>query len=202
MNFPSKLVENAVEAFSKLPGIGKKTALRLVLFVLRSDRSLAEELSKTVSTLRKEIKYCSICHNISDHDICSICSSTGRDKGIICVVQDCRDVLAIENIGQYNGLYHVLGGVIAPLDGIGPEDLEIDSLFKRIESGETLELVFALNSTFEADTTAFYISKKIGDGKIKISALARGIPVGGELEYADELTLARSFALRTAYKPG
>jgi recombination protein RecR len=202
MNFPSKLVENAVEAFAKLPGIGKKTALRLVLFILKSDKSIAEELSVAITRLRKEIKYCSICHNISDNEICSICSSAGRDQGIICVVQDSRDVLAIENIGQYRGLFHVLGGVISPLDGIGPEDLEIDSLFKRLESGDTHELVFALNSTIEADTTAFFISKKLGDRKIKISALARGIPVGGELEYADELTLARSFVLRTAYKPG
>ena len=161
MNFPSKLVENAVDAFSKLPGIGKKTALRLVLFVLRSDVSLAEEISRAILKLRKEIKYCSVCHNISDNEVCSICESTGRDKTIICVVQDSRDVLAIENIGQYNGLYHVLGGVISPLDGIGPEDLEIDSLFKRLGSDEIAELVFALNSTIEADTTAFFISKKM-----------------------------------------
>ncbi len=202
MNFPSKLVGNAVDAFSKLPGIGKKTALRLVLFLLKQDKETSLEIAEAIKRLREDIKYCKTCHNISDLDTCSICGSTGRDRNTLCVVQDTRDVLAIENTSQYHGLYHVLGGVISPIEGVGPENLNIDSLLARLDSGEIKELVFALNSTMEADTTAFYISKKIQDKSIRISALARGIPVGGELEYADELTLARSFSLRTEYKPG
>ncbi len=201
MNFPSKLVENAVEAFSRLPGIGKKTALRLVLYLLKQEESVSEEIAEAILKLRKETRYCTNCHNISDSEICNICSSTGRDKGLICVVQDSRDVLAIESTGQFNGVYHVLGGVIAPIEGIGPEELNIESLFKRIEKEKPRELVFALNSTMEADTTAFYISKKLLPSGIKISAIARGIPVGGELEYADELTLSRSISLRTPYNP-
>lgn len=201
MNFPSKLVENAVNAFSKLPGVGKKTALRLVLFLLRQDEAVSEELAEAILKLRKEIRYCSSCHNISDEEICSICSSTGRNRDLICVVQDSRDVLAIENTGQYNGLYHVLGGVIAPIEGIGPEDLNIETLLQRISEESHRELVFALSNTLEADTTAFYISKKLRDSEIKISAIARGIPIGGELEYADELTLSRSLSTRVPYNP-
>ncbi len=201
MNFPSKLVENAVNAFSKLPGVGKKTALRLVLFLLRQDEAVSEELAEAILKLRKEIRYCSICHNISDEEICSICSSTGRNRDLICVVQDSRDVLAIENTGQYNGLYHVLGGVIAPIEGIGPEDLNIETLLQRISEENPKELVFALSNTLEADTTAFYISKKLRDSEIRISAIARGIPIGGELEYADELTLSRSLSTRVPYNP-
>lgn len=201
MNFPSKLVENAVNAFSKLPGVGKKTALRLVLFLLRQDEAVSEELAEAILKLRKEIRYCSSCHNISDEEICSICSSTGRNRDLICVVQDSRDVLAIENTGQYNGLYHVLGGVIAPIEGIGPEDLNIETLLQRISEENPKELVFALSNTLEADTTAFYISKKLRDSEIRISAIARGIPIGGELEYADELTLSRSLSTRVPYNP-
>ncbi len=201
MNFPSKLVENAVNAFSKLPGVGKKTALRLVLFLLRQDEAVSEELAEAILKLRKEIRYCSSCHNISDEEICSICSSTGRNRDLICVVQDSRDVLAIENTGQYNGLYHVLGGVIAPIEGIGPEDLNIETLLQRISEESPRELVFALSNTLEADTTAFYISKKLRDSEIKISVIARGIPIGGELEYADELTLSRSLSTRVPYNP-
>ena len=200
MQYPSKLIESAVEAISKLPGIGKKTALRLALHILKEDRSYAQGLSEALTQLRENIKYCKICHSISDNDTCNICASINRDQSLVCVVDDTNDILAIENTGQYSGVYHVLGGVISPVDGIGPSDLNISSLLKRIESGSVKEIILALSPTMEGDTTAFYLSKKIASFNIKLSTIARGIPIGGELEYADEITLGRSIQTRIAYK--
>lgn len=200
MEYPSKLVEVAVEEIAKLPGIGKKTALRLVLHLLKEDVEYAEGLSSAISELRKGIKYCETCHAISDDVICSICASKLRDKSVVCVVEETKDMLAIENTNQFRGTYHILGGVISPLDGIGPGDLKIDSLINRINSEEIKELILAINPTMEGDTTAFYISKKIKDLPVKMSTIARGIPVGGELEYADEVTLGRSILTRIDYQ--
>jgi len=203
MEFPSKLVEEAVNEISKLPGIGKKTALRLVLHLLKEEEETTALLSEALVNLRNKIKYCKDCHNIADQEICSICTSSRRIKSIICVVEDTRDVLAIENTSQYQGLYHVLGGVIAPVAGIGPSDLNIESLLKRVSNNENekvQEIIFALSPTMEGDTTAFYISKKLKDSNIKISTIARGIPIGGDLEYADEITLGRSIISRTVYE--
>lgn len=203
MNFPSKLIEDAVAEISRLPGIGKKTALRLALHLLKQKVNVTEELSQSLINLRKEIKYCSICHNVSDQEICSICSGIRRDRSIICVVEDIPDVLAIENTSQYNGLYHVLGGVISPIQGIGPDELKIDSLFGRIsnatEDQKVSEVILALPVTMEGDTTSFYITRKLKELGIKVSTIARGIPVGGELEYTDEVTLGRSILTRVNY---
>ncbi|WP_304516688.1 recombination mediator RecR [Cecembia rubra] len=202
MNFPSKLIENAVNEISKLPGIGKKTALRLALHLLKQKENFTEDLTAALTDLRKEVKYCQICHNISDTDICSICSSHRRDKSIICVVEDIPDVLAIENTAQYNGLYHVLGGVISPIQGIGPEDLKIEALIQRIaetESQKVTEVILALPATMEGDTTSFFITRKLKEFGIKVSTIARGIPIGGELEYTDEITLGRSILTRVNY---
>ncbi|MDO9553594.1 recombination mediator RecR [Rhodonellum sp.] len=203
MNFPSKLIENAVNEISRLPGIGKKTALRLALHLLKQRETVSETLAHSILTLRKEVKYCKVCHNISDSEICSICTGMKRDRSLICVVEDIPDVLAIENTSQYNGLYHVLGGVISPIQGIGPDELKIESLISRIiasPSDEKVEeVILALSTTMEGDTTSFYITRKLKTMGIKVSTIARGIPVGGELEYTDEVTLGRSILTRINY---
>ncbi|MGB5928885.1 MAG: recombination mediator RecR [Cyclobacteriaceae bacterium] len=202
MEFPSKLIEEAVNQIAKLPGIGKKTALRLALFLLKEDETVTEGLAQALTDLRTKIRYCTQCHVIADDDTCYICRSPRRDKGTVCVVQDSRDVMAIENTGQYQGLYHVLGGIISPLEGIGPGDIRIDSLIERVkeEGSEVKEIILSLSATMEGDTTAFYLSKKLKEYGLNISTIARGIPVGGELEYADEVTLGRSIVTRTNYK--
>jgi len=196
MIFSSSLLENAVNEFARLPGIGKKTALRLVLHLLKQDVADVARFSETVLQMRSEIQFCTRCHNISDAALCQICASPSRQKQLVCVVESIREVIAIESTQQYNGLYHVLGGVISPLDGIGPEQLTIDSLAKRVESEKIEELVFALSPTIQGDTTIYYIQKKLQKIPVKITTIARGIAFGGELEYADEMTLARSLANR------
>ena len=196
MIFSSSLLENAVNEFSKLPGIGKKTALRLVLHLLKKDIGEVKIFSDTILQMREGIHFCTRCHNIADKTICNICADRARDLSIICVVETIRDVIAIESTQQFNGLYHVLGGIISPLDGIGPDQLEIDSLVKRINEEKTEELIFALSPNIQGDTTIYYISKKIGNLPVKITTIARGIAFGGELEYADEMTLARSISNR------
>lgn len=201
MEFPSKLIAQAVDEMSRLPGVGKKTALRFVLYLLKESPETTKSLTGALSELRNNIQYCSVCHNISDHDICSICSNHRRDHSTICVVEDLRDVLAIENTSQYQGVYHVLGGVISPMDGVGPDDLKINHLIARIkESGEVKEIIFALSPTMEGDTTSFYLTKKLKDLNLRITTIARGVPIGGELEYTDEITLGRSIITRTDYK--
>jgi recombination protein RecR len=203
MQFSSSLLENAVNEFAKLPGIGKKTALRLVLHLLKEDSKVTGQFSEVIARMRMEIKFCHRCHNVADGDICSICSNSMRKQEIICVVESIRDVIAIESTQQYNGTYHVLGGVISPLDGIGPGQLTIESLVHRIEkdlpagqTGKTAELIFALNPNIQGDTTVYYIQKKLQPINIRITTIARGIAFGGELEYADEMTLARSLQNR------
>lgn len=202
MQFPSSLIENAVEEISKLPGIGKKTALRLVLHLLKNDISTSQALAKSITQLREEIQYCNQCHNISDGPQCNICANPRRQQTLICVVEDLPDVLAIENTNQYYGSYHVLGGIISPIDGIGPDDLNIESLVSRIsESTDPVEeVILALSPTMEGDTTAFYLTKKLQSFNIKVSAIARGVPIGGELEYADEITLGNSILRRRIYE--
>lgn len=202
MQFPSKLIEDAVNEISKLPGIGKKTALRLVLHILKSDKGEAVSLAESLVNLRTKTQYCKSCKNISDGEICSICSSHRRDRSLICVVEDIRDVLAIENTGQYTGLYHILGGIISPIEGVGPQDLHIESLIERIGAADTevKEVILALSPTMEGDTTAFYLTKKLKQHQVKISSISRGIPIGGELEYTDEITLGRSILSRIAYE--
>jgi recombination protein RecR len=198
--FPSKLLENAVSEFSKLPGIGRKTALRLVLHLLKQDADEVETFGKSLIQLRNEIKHCKICHNISDTDICHLCSQPGRTSEIICVVENIRDVMAIENTRQFNGLYHVLGGIISPMDGIGPSDLEINSLIERVRDGKVEEVILALSTTMEGDTTNFFIFKKLKGFNVRVSTLARGVSVGDELEYADEITLGRSIKNRMDFE--
>ncbi len=183
--YPSVLLENAVSEFSKLPGIGRKSALRLVLHLLKQNEEEVELFGNTLIRLKKEIKHCKVCHNIADTDICDICSNTNRDASIVCVVENIKDVMSIENTQQYKGLYHVLGGIISPMDGIGPADLEIDSLLKRVEKGIVSEIILALSPTMEGDTTNFYIFRKIASFPVKITTIARGISIGDELEYAD-----------------
>lgn len=204
MNFPSKLIEDAVVEISKLPGIGKKSALRLVLHLLKREETQTQLLADALVAMRTKTSYCRKCHNISDEELCQICSSPRREQQIICVVEDTRDVLAIENTAQYKGLYHVLGGIISPLMGVGPNDLNIDSLLKRIEQADenekVQEVILALSSTMEGDTTAFYLQKKLKAFPVKISTIARGIPIGGDLEYTDEVTLGRSILSRIAYE--
>jgi recombination protein RecR len=200
MNFSSKLLENAVAEFAKLPGVGQKTALRLVLHLLNQDKLEVERFSSTISKLRNEIQFCSVCHNISDQSVCEICTSHKRDHSTICVVEDTRDVMAIENTNQYNGVYHVLGGLISPMDGIGPSDLQVDTLVERLKANETKEIIFALSATMEGDTTLFYLHKRVKNFNITISTIARGIAFGGELEYVDEITLGRSIATRVPYE--
>ena len=200
MNFSSKLLENAVNEFSSLPGIGQKTALRLVLHLLNQPQSEVEKFGNSLLILKRDIRYCNECHNISDHELCQICSSVKRDKSLICVVEDTRDVMAIENTGQYQGGYHVMGGLISPMDGIGPSDLNIESLVKRVQAGGIKEVILALSATMEGDTTIFYLYKKLKDAGVSISTIARGIAFGGELEYVDEITLGRSIATRVPYE--
>lgn len=195
--FPSVLLEKAVGEFSKLPGVGRKTALRLVLHLLRQPTTVADRLAEAVRNVRHDIKYCSICHNISDTDICPICADPRRDATTVCVVENVQDVMAVENTQAYHGLYHVLGGIISPMDGIGPSDIEIDSLVHRVAEGHIKEVILALSSTMEGDTTNFYISRQLRNYPVKVTVIARGISVGNELEYTDEVTLGRSIVNRT-----
>ena len=199
-NYPSKMIEQAVEEISKLPGIGKKSALRLALHLLKRPEAQSLQLAHAVVQLRTETKYCPQCHMISDGDLCGICASHKRDESIICVVEDLRDVLAIENTGQFMGLYHVLGGIISPLTGISPGDLTIESLVARVASGKVSEVILGLSPTMEGDTTAFYLTKKLKEFPVKLSTIARGIPIGGDLEYTDEITLGRSIVGRVVYE--
>lgn len=199
MNYPSKLIENAVAEFKKLPGIGEKTALRLVLHLLNQDEQRVENFSETMIKLRKEIKECKTCFNLSDDAECAICTNILREKHIICVVENIRDIIAIESTGSYRGMYHVLGGVISPINGIGPEELNIASLVERVKAEDTQEVIMAISPTIEGDTTIFYISKMLQSYKVNVSMIARGVSFGGELEYTDELTLARSISARMPY---
>ena len=199
--YPSQLLERAVQEFAKLPGIGRKTALRLVLHLLRQEEEDVTLLTDAISKMKKEVKRCKVCHNISDSEVCPICSDPRRDSSMICVVENIQDVMAVENTQQFNGSYHVLGGVISPMDGIGPADLEIDSLVERVSEGDVKEVILALSSTMEGDTTNFYIFRKLAPYKdVKISIIARGISVGDELEYTDEVTLGRSILNRTVFE--
>lgn len=200
MEFPSKLLENLVYNISQLSGIGKRSALRIALEILRKPKEYSRDLSESIFDFKNDIKFCRECHNISDKDICDLCSSDSRDNLILCIVEDIRDVMAIENTNLYNGLYHVLGGVISPIEGIGPEDLKISSLESRINDRKVKEVIFALSATIEADTTSFYIYKILKKLNVKVSVLARGIPVGDQLEYTDEVTLARSIQNRLPYE--
>lgn len=198
--YPSQLFEKAVSEFSSLPGIGQKTALRLVLHMLRQTPDKVERFVRTLGDMRRDIKYCEVCHNISDTDLCPICSDPRRDKSTVCVVENVQDVMAIENTQQYNGLYHILGGIISPMDGIGPNDIEINSLVKRVEDGGIKEVILALSSTMEGDTTNFYIYRKLAGYDVNLSVIARGISVGDELEYTDEVTLGRSIIDRVPFE--
>lgn len=198
--YPSELLERAVAEFSKLPGIGRKTALRLVLWILRQDNSDVEQFAQALCQLKQEVKYCHICHNISDTETCPICSDERRDKSTVCVVENIQDVMAIENTQQFHGLYHVLGGIISPMDGMGPGDIEIDSLIRRVADGNVQEVILALSPTMEGDTTNFYIYRKLAAYNVKVSVIARGVAVGNELEYTDEVTLGRSIMNRTLFE--
>lgn len=200
MEFSSKLLENAVYEMSQLPGIGKRTALRLVLHLLKQPNEQTSRLSMALQNLREDIKFCTSCHNISDVALCEICANPKRDESVVCVVEDIRDVMAIENTNQFNGLYHVLGGKISPMEGVGPNDLTISSLVNKVKQGEIKELIFALSSTMEGDTTNFYIYKQIDGCNVSTSTIARGIAVGDELEYADEVTLGRSIINRIPFE--
>ena len=198
-NFASTLLENAVNEFAKLPGIGRKTALRLVLHLLRQDVATADSFGNAIIRLRHDIKYCHVCHNISDTDTCALCADPSRDGSTICVVENVREVMAVEATGQFHGLYHVLGGVISPMDGIGPADLEIESLVERVAAGGVKEIILALSATMEGDTTNFYIFRKLAPYDVHISMIARGVSIGDELEYTDEITLGRSIINRTPF---
>lgn len=198
--YPSKLLEDAVRELSRLPGIGKRTALRLALHLLREDPQASEALAGAILRLRQQIRYCKQCHNIADTDICPICSNSKRNQSVICVVEDSRDVLAIENTSQFNGIYHVLGGIISPVDGIGPHDLTIDSLERKVRNQGIGEVIFALPATIEGDTTNFYLFRRLQDYHIRFSIIARGVAIGDDLEYTDELTLGRSIINRTVYE--
>ena len=197
--YPSKLLNRAVEEFSHLPGIGRKTALRLVLHLLRQDEEVSDAFAEAVKTLRHEVKYCKVCHNICDEEVCDICSNPRRDSSTICVVENVQDVMAVENTQQYTGLYPVLGGVISPVDGVGPGNIEIQSLVDRVKAGGVGEVILALSPTMEGDTTNFYISRRLADTGVKLSVIARGVTVGDELEYTDEVTLGRSILNRTEF---
>ncbi|MCX8492053.1 MAG: recombination mediator RecR [Cyclobacteriaceae bacterium] len=200
MEFPSKLIEDAVNEVAKLPGIGKKTALRMVLHLIKENEHRTSALTEALNKLRSNIRFCKTCHNISDAEECVICKSNKRDKSIVCVVEDTQDVMAIENTGQFMGVYHVLGGVISPMNGIGPSEIKIDSLITRLTNGnEIKEIILALSPTMEGDTTNFYINRRLASFSVKITSIARGIPVGGDLEYADEITLGRSILGRTLF---
>ncbi len=198
--FPSKLLESAVNEFAKLPGIGRKTALRLVLHLLRQDVEEVNLFGESIIKLRNEVKHCKICNNISDNDICEICANPSRNHSIICVVESIKDVIAIENTHQYNGIYHVLGGIISPMDGIGPNDLKIDLLEENVTKGDVKEIIFALSTTMEGDITNFFLYKKLSKYDVIMSTIARGVSIGDELEYTDELTLGRSIVNRTPFE--
>ena len=200
MEFSSKLLENAVNEIAQLPGIGKRTALRLALHLLKQPKENTSHLTQALKDLREHINFCSSCHNLSDVPVCEICSNPARDDSLLCVVEDIRDVIAIENTGQFKGYYHVLGGIISPIDGVGPQDLNLDSLEQKVKEGKVKEIIFALSATTEADTTNFYIYKILAPYDVKTSAIARGIPVGDELEYTDEVTLGRSILKRVPYE--
>jgi len=197
--YPSKLLENAVDELSRLPGIGKRTALRLALHLLGEEEHRSKQLAESLLRLRSDIKYCSQCHSISDDNLCAVCSAANRERSSICVVEDIRDVMAIEKTSQYRGLYHVLGGIISPMEGIGPADLHINTLIKRVENGDVQEVIFALSPTVEGDTTNFYIYRQLSHTGVKVTSIARGIAVGDELEYADEVTLGRSILHRLPF---
>jgi recombination protein RecR len=199
MNFSSKLLEKSVDAFAGLPGIGRKTALRLALHLLKQDKSNTEQFTSAIAAMRNGIRDCKVCHNLSDEDVCAICADMRRDKSLICVVESMRDIMAIEETGQFRGLYHVLGGIISPIDGIGPSDLNIETLAQRVEKGGIKEVIMAISPTIEGETTIFYVSKKLQAYGTQVSAIARGVSFGGELEYADELTLGRSIVARVPY---
>ena len=199
MNFSSKTIENAVNALSGFPGVGKRSALRMVMHLLKRPKDEAENLSKVINKLKTELTQCTICCNISDTNVCSICNSVNRNRTLVCVVEDMMDVMAIENTGQYNGMYHVLGGLISPIDGVGPEELNIKELIARVENDSPEELIIALNANIEGDTTAFYLARKMQAFPIKISTISKGISVGSELEYTDEITLERSLTARVPY---
>ena len=199
MKYPSALLENAVNELATLPGVGRKTALRLALYMLRHDLSYTESFARALVELRRDVKYCRVCHNICDEDMCAICANPNRDHSLVCVVENIKEVMAIENTGQFKGVYHVLGGIISPMDGIGPNDLEIDSLVERVANGEIKEVILALSTTMEGDTTNFFIYRKLSPYSIKISVIARGVSIGDEIEYADEVTLGRSILNRTSF---
>ena len=197
--YPSTLLENAVDELSALPGVGRKTALRLSLYLLRREPEYAERLGTALQALRRDVKYCRTCHNICDTDLCDICADTSRDRSTVCVVENVKDVMTVENTAQFRGLYHVLGGIISPIDGIGPADLEIDSLVKRVAAGEVREVVLALSTTMEGDTTNFFIYRKLSAYPVRVTVIARGVSIGDELEYADEVTLGRSILNRVEF---
>ena len=199
-NYSSKLLEEAVEEFARLPGIGRKTALRLVLHLLKQEQREVEMFGETIIKIKREIVQCEKCHNISDTEVCEVCSNPRRDRTLVCVVEDIRDVMAIENTGHFRGLYHVLGGKISPMEGVGPQDLTIDSLVEKVRKGEVEELIFALSATMEGDTTNFYMSRQLEGIPLKLTTIARGIPVGDDLEYADEVTLGRSILQRIPFE--
>ncbi len=199
MTFSSKLIEKAVEAFATLPGIGRKTALRLVLHLLKQDKSVTEQFAAALTAMREGLRECRICHNLSDEEVCRICADARRDRSIVCVVESVRDLMAIEDTGQFRGLYHLLGGIISPIEGIGPSDLNIDSLLLRLQEGEIREVVMAISPTIEGETTVYYLSKKLQPLGVHVSVIARGVSFGGDLEYADELTLGRSITARLPY---
>ena len=200
--YPSRLLERSVQEFAKLPGIGRKTALRLVLHLLRQPQNDVEQFVTALSTMQREVKFCRVCHNISDEEVCPICRDKHRDASVVCVVENIQDVMAIENTQQFSGLYHVLGGVISPMDGIGPSDLEISSLVERVGQGDIKEVILALSPTMEGDTTNFFIFRKLANFDVRISVIARGVSVGNELEYTDEVTLGRSILNRTPFEGG
>ena len=197
--YPSTLLEHAVNELASLPGIGRKTALRLALYMLRRDPSYTERFSAALLTLRREVKYCKVCHNLCDEEVCSICANPTRDHSLVCVVENIKEVMAIENTGQFRGVYHVLGGIISPMEGIGPNDLEIESLVKRVAEGEVKEVILALSTTMEGDTTNFFLYRKLTPFGVRISVIARGVAIGDEIEYADEVTLGRSIVDRTEF---
>ena len=199
MNFSSKLLENAVNELASLPGVGRKTALRLALYILRRDVGYAEGFASALLALRKEVKYCKVCHNICDDEMCGICADPLRDHSLVCVVENIKEVMAIENTGQFRGVYHVLGGIISPIEGIGPADLQIASLVHRVSEGEVKEVVMALSTTMEGDTTNFFIYRKLAPFEVNVSVIARGVSIGDEIEYADEITLGRSIINRTSF---
>lgn len=200
MHFSSRLLEQAVEEFGRLPGVGKKTALRLVLHLLKQPNAEVSRFTQSIDQLKEQIRYCKTCFNISDQEVCEICASVKRDHATICVVEDTRDVMAIENTNQYQGVYHVLGGLISPMDGVGPSDLKIEALLERLRIGDVREIILALSATMEGDTTIFYLYRKLKEFDVQISTIARGIAFGGELEYVDEITLGRSIATRVPYE--